>query len=301
MTIFQDYSAFFYAQQAAIKTMISHHEPQAFLVDEWRHHEGGGGRTCVLENGKVIEKGGVNFSDISAAALPKAATANRPHIQNQPFRATGVSVVIHPHNPYVPTSHFNVRLIQTLDQNDQTIWWIGGGFDLTPYYGFKEDCVLWHQAAKAACDAYGAELYPRFKKHCDEYFYLKHRGEARGIGGIFFDDFNELSFEDSLKFLNSVTEAYIKAYNEILTRRKNLTFSARERDFQCYRRGRYVEFNLIYDRGTLFGLQSGGRTESILMSLPSTVTWRYNWQPEPGSLEEKLYTEFLPVKNWINT
>lgn len=296
---FTDYSALFLQVQTDIKNMLSRHEAKEFMVDQWQHKENGGGRTCVLEAGQVIEKGGVNFSDITAQALPKSATAARPHIQNKPFRATGVSVVIHPQNPYVPTSHFNVRLIQTYDQKDQPVWWVGGGFDLTPYYGFVEDCMLWHQAAKSACEPYGAELYPRFKQWCDEYFYLKHRNEARGIGGIFFDDFNSLSLEQSLAFLQSVTQAYVKAYDMILAQRKAHDFGSREREFQLYRRGRYVEFNLIYDRGTIFGLQSGGRTESILMSLPANASWRYNWQPEPNSAEAQLYTEFLPAKTWI--
>jgi coproporphyrinogen III oxidase len=295
---FKDCSQFFQKIQNDIKTMLMRHEPKAFLIEEWQYPRGGGGRTCVLEGGSVIEKGGVNFSDITAESLPKSATANRPHIQNKPFRATGVSVVIHPQNPYAPTSHFNVRLIQTLDQNDKPIWWVGGGFDLTPYYGFVEDCVLWHKNARDACDLYGTDLYSRFKAWCDEYFYLKHRNEARGIGGIFFDDFNELTFEQSLAFLQSVTDAYIKSYDEVLARRKDLDFTKNEREFQLWRRGRYVEFNLIYDRGTLFGLQSGGRTESILMSLPSEVSWRYNWKPETGSAEAHLFTDFLPQKAW---
>jgi coproporphyrinogen III oxidase len=296
---FRDYSREFQNIQEDIKRIIARHEPQAFIVEDWQHAEGGGGRTCVIEKSQVIEKGGVNFSDITAAALPKSATAARPHIQNKPFRAMGVSVVMHPCNPYVPTSHFNVRLIQTLDQQDQPLWWVGGGFDLTPYYGFAEDCVLWHQAAKDACDPYGEDLYPRFKKWCDDYFCLKHRGEARGIGGIFFDDFNALSLEKSLEFLQRVARSYSNAYDTLLTRRKEISFGERERAFQLYRRGRYVEFNLVYDRGTLFGLQSGGRTESILMSLPPDVAWRYNWKPELNSAEARLYNEFLPIQDWI--
>lgn len=296
---FQDHSVFFRQIQDDIKNMVNRHESIAFIVEDWQHNETGGGRTCVLEAGTLMEKGGVNFSDIIAESLPPSATAHRPHIQNKPFRATGVSVVLHPHNPYVPTSHFNVRLIQTFDQQDQPIWWVGGGFDLTPYYGFEEDCIAWHQAAEAACSPYGKDLYPRFKKWCDEYFYIKHRKEARGIGGIFFDDFNALSLEESLAFLQSVTRAYIEAYETIIARRKTLSFTEAEREFQLYRRGRYVEFNLIYDRGTLFGLQSGGRAESILMSLPTLVSWRYNWTPQPGTREAQLYSDFLPPKKWI--
>lgn len=298
---FRDSTQFFLQVQNDIKAMINQYETREFLNENWDYQNKGGGRTCVLETGNTIEKGGVNFSDVLGDCLPSSATSHRPQIAGQPFRATGVSVVIHPYNPHIPTSHFNVRLFQTKNQEGKDLWWVGGGFDLTPYYGVKEDCILWHQLAKQACDRFDIQLYPRFKKWCDEYFYLKHRKEARGIGGIFFDDFNELSFEQSLEFLRAVTDAYIKAYGSIIAKHKNDTYTEQERAFQLYRRGRYVEFNLIYDRGTLFGLQSGGRTESILMSLPLEASWRYNWQPEPGSKEARLYTEFLPAQEWVKS
>lgn len=270
-----------------------------FLEDTWSHTDGGGGGiTRVLENGKIIEKAGVNFSHVFGASLPTAATLKRPELANSRFQALGVSLVIHPQNPYVPTSHANVRFIVVEKQDGSSHWWFGGGFDLTPYYGVIEDAVHWHQMAKAACDPFGDTVYPRFKKWCDEYFYLKHRQEPRGIGGLFFDDLNEWGFEQSFEFMRSVGDHYIKAYQPILSARKHHAFGERERNFQCYRRGRYVEFNLIYDRGTLFGLQSGGRTESILMSLPAVVNWKYNWKPEPGSAEEKLYKEFLVAREW---
>lgn len=286
---------FFETVQKEICTSIQAEEPKLkFLLDPWEKEGLGQGVSAVLEGGAVIEKGGVNFSQVSGKALPESATARNPEWANQPFRATGVSVVIHPRNPYAPTSHFNVRMIEVGEH-----WWVGGGFDLTPYYGFKEDCVLWHQCAKRACDHHNSGFYPQFKAACDTYFFLKHRSEARGIGGIFFDDLVFATKEAALAFLTSVTEAYLEAYTTILQRRKGLSFGERERAFQAYRRGRYVEFNLIYDRGTLFGLQSQGRTESILMSLPPQVEWHYNWQPEPDSPEAQLYAEFLPAKAWI--
>ena len=272
-----------------------------FHTDTWQHAQGGGGISRVLKNGAVIEQGGVNFSHVLGSKLPASASAQRPEIAGCAFEAMGVSIVIHPKNPYIPTSHFNVRLFFAKRPNGELItWWCGGGFDLTPYYGFKEDCVYWHQMTKAACDPFGTELYPRFKKACDEYFYLKHRQEARGIGGIFFDDFNALGLETSLAFLQSVGKNYATAYAEIIQRRKALIYGEQEREFQAYRRGRYVEFNLVYDRGTLFGLQSGGRTESILMSLPPLVRWGYQWAPESGTPEHKLYTDFLPARDWAN-
>ncbi len=270
-----------------------------FKVDPWQHEKGGGGITCVLEEGRVIEKGGVNFSHVFGPTLPTAATTRRPELANAPFEALGVSIVIHPRNPFVPTSHFNVRFIIVTRDNLPPLWWFGGGFDLTPYYGFEEDAKHWHAMAKAACDPFGEKVYADYKAWADRYFYLKHRNEARGIGGIFYDDLNEGGFEHCFAFMQSVGEHYLKAYLPIVAKRKHTAFGEAERAFQAYRRGRYVEFNLLYDRGTLFGLQSGGRTESILMSLPATVAWRYNWKPEPGSSEEKLYTEFLPVKEWV--
>jgi len=297
---FQDHAQFFLNIQERILAMLAQHDPKPFLMEDWDYQQGqGGGRSCVLEGGEVLEKAGVNYSHVSAAALPQSASSLRPHLSAQPFCATGVSVVIHPANPYVPTSHFNVRLLQTLTPQGEPLWWFGGGFDLTPFYPFTDDCVLWHEQAREACAPFGVQLYPRFKAWCDEYFYLKHRQEARGIGGIFFDDFNDLPFTESLKFIDAVAKAYIDAYAEILSRRKTHPYGARERAFQTFRRGRYVEFNLLYDRGTLFGLQSGGRTESILMSLPPEVSWHYNWQPEPGSPEALLYEQFLPARNWL--
>ncbi len=268
-----------------------------FQEDRWSRPEGGGGRSRVLTNGAVFEKAGVGFSHVSGKTLPPSATASRPDLAGKPFHAMGVSLVIHPRNPYVPTSHANVRLF-TAGEGEQAVWWFGGGFDLTPYYGFEEDAVHWHRTAKAACDPHGAELYPRFKKWCDDYFFIKHRGEPRGIGGLFFDDFNAPGFIDAFRFLRSVGDAFVPAYLPIVQKRKAAPFGERERDFQLYRRGRYVEFNLVQDRGTIFGLQSGGRTESILMSLPPLVAWRYDWKPEPGTPEARLYDVFLKPRDW---
>ena len=270
-----------------------------FIEDAWERPGGGGGRTRVLENGHVIEKGGVNFSHVHGDTLPPSATAARPELAGRSFEAMGVSLVIHPKNPYAPTSHANVRLFVAEKEGAEPVWWFGGGYDLTPYYGFEEDVVHWHQTAKNACAPFGDDIYPRFKKWCDEYFYLKHRDEARGVGGLFFDDFSEGGFEHAFAFMQAVGNSYLDAYLPILEKRKDTEYGERERDFQLYRRGRYVEFNLVFDRGTLFGLQSGGRTESILMSLPAEVRWRYDWHPEPGSAEEKLYTDFLPHKDWV--
>lgn len=271
---------------------------ETFFEDKWSHREGGGGITRVMASGAVMEKAGVNFSHVHGNQLPPAATAKRPELADSTFQALGVSVVMHPLNPYVPTSHFNVRFISVEKAGRDPIWWFGGGFDLTPYYGFTEDCVHWHQMAKDACAPFGEQVYPAYKKWCDEYFYLKHRNEPRGIGGLFFDDLSEWGFDRGFEFMRSVGDHYIKAYQPIVNRRKSHAYTERERDFQLYRRGRYVEYNLLYDRGTLFGLQSGGRTESILMSLPPHVTWRYDWKPEAGSPEAKLYDEFLIQKAW---
>jgi coproporphyrinogen III oxidase len=270
-----------------------------FELDAWTRESGGGGRTRVLADGDVFEQGGVNFSEVSGDSLPPSATAGRPELAGRSFRAMGVSLVIHPHNPYVPTSHANVRFFIAEKAGEDPVWWFGGGYDLTPFYPFEEDVLHWHRTAKAACEPFGAEVYPRFKQWCDEYFYLKHRGEARGVGGLFFDDLNEGGFERCFAFLQAVGNSYIDAYRPIVERRMHEAYGERERDFQLYRRGRYVEFNLVYDRGTLFGLQSGGRTESILMSLPPLVKWRYNWQPEPGSPEARLYEAFLPARDWV--
>ncbi|MEO8401790.1 MAG: oxygen-dependent coproporphyrinogen oxidase [Gammaproteobacteria bacterium] len=271
-----------------------------FIEDAWSYPQGGGGLTRVLTAGKIIEKGGVNFSHVYGKSLPTAATVKRPDLADCPFQALGVSVVIHPLNPFAPTTHANVRFLQVEKKDGNPHWWFGGGFDLTPYYGFTEDCVYWHTMAKAACEPYGSDVHPKLKKWCDEYFYLKHRNEPRGIGGLFFDDLHEWGFEKSFGFMRSVGDHFVKAYLPILSRRKSHPFGESERRFQCYRRGRYVEFNLLYDRGTLFGLQSGGRTESILMSLPPAVNWEYNWQPKPGSAEAKLYEEFLIAKDWVS-
>ncbi len=286
--------------QANICTTMEQLDGQGrFFSDPWSRAEGGGGVSCIMEQGLVFEKAGVNFSHVSGATLPSSATAHRPELAGRQFSALGVSVVMHPHNPYVPTSHANVRFFIAEKAGFPAIWWFGGGFDLTPYYGFAEDCTHWHRTAKAACDPFGADLYPRFKAWCDKYFYIKHRQEARGIGGLFFDDFNEQNFDSSFEFMQSVGNHYIKAYEPIVSIRKSHPYGEQEKQFQLYRRGRYVEFNLVYDRGTLFGLQSQGRTESILMSLPPEVHWRYNWQPLAGSPESVLYTDFLPARDWI--
>ena len=271
-----------------------------FREDAWEREQGGGGRTRVLENGATIEKAGVNFSHVLGKQLPPSASARRPQLAGRGFEAMGVSLIVHPHNPYVPTSHANLRFFVAAKEGEEPVWWFGGGFDLTPYYGFAEDAVHWHRTARAACDPFGADLYPRFKQWCDEYFYLGHRDEPRGIGGLFFDDFDEGGFAHSFAFIRSVGEAYLKAYLPIVQHRKETPYGERQRDFQLYRRGRYVEFNLVYDRGTLFGLQSGGRTESILVSLPPLVQWRYDWQPEPGSQEAELYEVFLKPRDWAD-
>jgi coproporphyrinogen III oxidase len=272
---------------------------QSFQEDEWQREQGGGGRSRVLSNGAVFEQAGVNFSQVYGAKLPASATAQRPELAGRSFQAMGVSLVIHPLNPYVPTSHANLRFFIAEKPDQEPVWWFGGGFDLTPYYGFEEDAIHWHRTAKAACDPFGEELYARYKDWCDNYFFLKHRNEPRGVGGLFFDDLNQWDFETCFAFLQSIGNHYLPAYLPIVKKRKAIPYGERERDFQLYRRGRYVEFNLVYDRGTLFGLQSGGRTESILMSLPPLVKWRYNWQPEPGSPEAKLYDVFLKPKAWV--
>ena len=272
-----------------------------FEEDSWQREGGGGGRTRVLANGAIIEKGGVNFSHVFGSKLPGSATAHRPELAGRNFQAMGVSLVIHPHNPYIPTSHANVRFFIAEKEGEDPVWWFGGGFDLTPYYGNKEDCRSWHQAAKDACDPFGADIYSRFKEWCDEYFHLKHRDEPRGVGGLFFDDLNELGFEQSFALMRSIGDAYAPAYCPIIAKRKDMEFGERQRDFQLHRRGRYVEFNLVYDRGTLFGLQSGGRTESILMSLPPEVRWGYDWKPEAGSEEAELYDTYLKPQNWLES
>ena len=270
-----------------------------FMEDSWERAEGGGGRSRVLTNGGVIEKGGVNFSHVHGNQLPASATAARPELAGRSFEAMGVSLVIHPHNPYVPTSHANVRFFIAEKDGEEPVWWFGGGYDLTPYYGNEDDCLHWHQTAKDACEPFGKDVYSKFKKWCDDYFFLKHRNEARGVGGLFFDDLNEPGFEQSFALMRAVGDSYTKAYCPIVEHRKNSEYGERERNFQLYRRGRYVEFNLVYDRGTLFGLQTGGRTESILMSLPPLVRWEYDWQPEAGSAEAELAEKFLPHREWV--
>lgn len=270
-----------------------------FAEDAWSREAGGGGRSRVLKGGGVFEQAGVNFSHVHGDALPASATAHRPELAGRRFEAMGVSLVIHPSNPHVPTSHANVRFFIAEKDGEAPVWWFGGGFDLTPYYPQEEDAVHWHTVARDLCAPFGGEVYPRYKKWCDEYFHLKHRNEARGIGGLFFDDLNEWGFDKSFAFTRAVGDGYLDAYLPIVARRKEQAWGDRERQFQLYRRGRYVEFNLVWDRGTLFGLQSGGRTESILMSMPPLVRWEYGYQPEPGSPEARLYTDFLPPRDWV--
>jgi len=270
-----------------------------FREDSWSRDEGGGGRSRVLEGGTVFEKAGINFSHVFGTTLPPSATAVRPELAGRSFQAMGVSLVIHPHNPYVPTSHANVRFFIAEKAGAEPVWWFGGGFDLTPYYGFREDAVHWHKLAKEACTPFGDDVYPRYKQWCDDYFHLKHRDEPRGIGGLFFDDLNAGGFEKCCAFMISVGNHYLPAYLPIVERRKDIDYGEREKEFQRYRRGRYVEFNLVYDRGTLFGLQSGGRTEAILMSLPPEVSWRYDWHPEAGTAEAELYEVFLRPTDWL--
>jgi coproporphyrinogen III oxidase len=271
---------------------------ETFAEDLWDHVSGGGGRTRVICNGDVFEKGGVNFSHVRGAQLPKAATVQRPELAGRSFQALGVSLVLHPLNPFVPTTHANVRFIVAEAPDQSPIWWFGGGFDLTPYYGFEEDCRHWHAVARQACAPFGDNVYAKYKKWCDDYFYLPHRQEARGIGGLFFDDLNEWEFDQCFAFLRHVGDHFLPAYTPIVERRKHHPYEESHREFQLYRRGRYVEFNLIYDRGTLFGLQSNGRTESILMSLPPYAAWHYNFAPEPGSPEAQLCDKFLIPQDW---
>ena len=276
----------------------------SFTEDAWERpttggNLAGGGRTRVLRDGAVFEQAGINFSHVTGTRLPPSATAQRPELAGRGFEATGVSLVAHPRNPYVPTSHANVRFFIAASERAEPIWWFGGGFDLTPYYGFEDDCIHWHRTARAACEPFGADAHPRFKQWCDDYFFIKHRNEPRGIGGLFFDDINEWGFERCFAFLRSVGDHYLPAYLPIVERRRALAYGGREREFQLYRRGRYVEFNLVYDRGTLFGLQSGGRTESILMSLPPQVRFEYGWRPQPGSPEARLYDYFLKPRDWL--
>lgn len=285
--------------QQSITTALEQQENNLkFKVDAWTREQGGGGRSCILQNGNVFESAGINFSHVFGSGLPASATAHRPELAGRSFQAMGVSLVIHPNNPYVPTSHANVRFFIAEKPGEEPVWWFGGGFDLTPYYAFEEDVLHWHQQAKQACAPFGKDVHAKYKKWCDEYFHLKHRNEPRGVGGLFFDDLNEWGFEKSFGFMQSVGDHYLPAYLPIVNKRKDIAYGERERDFQLYRRGRYVEFNLVYDRGTLFGLQSGGRTESILMSMPPLVKWRYDWQPEAGTPEAELYEKYLVKRDW---
>lgn len=272
---------------------------KSFAEDAWDREGGGGGRSMVLKDGGVFEQAGVNFSHVFGTKLPPSATKSRPELAGQGFQAVGVSLVLHPHNPYVPTTHANFRFFIAGNQTDSPTWWFGGGYDLTPYYPFKEDVIDWHRTARSACDVLDNNAYRRYKKWCDDYFYLPHRNETRGVGGLFFDDLNEPDFDTCLEFVQSVGNSFMKAYAPIVQRRRKHPFGERQREFQLYRRGRYVEFNLLYDRGTVFGLQSGGRTESILMSLPPRVRWEYSWQPAPDSAEAQLFDEFLKPRDWL--
>ncbi len=293
-----DIKKFLLSLQDSICQSLTDLDPSfSFKEDSWQHSNGGGGKTRAGCGGDIFEKAGVNFSHVFGTSLPPAASANRPELAGKPFQALGVSLVVHPNNPFIPTSHANFRFFSTDEENPT--WWFGGGYDLTPYYGFAEDCQHWHQSAKDACSIGGEHIYPHFKSWCDEYFYLPHRDEARGIGGLFFDDWNEGGFDKSFELLKNIGNSYLKAYMPIVEKRKDHEFNEQHKEFQKYRRGRYVEFNLIYDRGTIFGLQSKGRTESILMSLPPEVSWTYNYQPKTASLEAELYEKFLPVRDWL--
>ncbi|MEX2496169.1 MAG: oxygen-dependent coproporphyrinogen oxidase [Woeseia sp.] len=286
--------------QQQIVTAIGNADGQRrFVRDRWQRDGGGGGETFVLTDGSVFERAGVGFSHVFGTELPPSATRLRPELAGRGFQAIGVSLVLHARNPHVPAAHANFRFFSAEKSDSAPVWWFGGGLDLTPYYPVHEDVLHWHRHAREACQAYGENLYEKYKIACDEYFYLPHRGETRGVGGLFFDDLNESGFARSFAFTRSVAEKFLPAYLPIVEARKNEPYDQREREFQLYRRGRYVEFNLIYDRGTLFGLQSGGRTESILMSLPPLARWAYNWQPEPGSAEERLYRDYLRPRDWL--
>ncbi|HZV63311.1 MAG TPA: oxygen-dependent coproporphyrinogen oxidase [Telluria sp.] len=287
--------------QARIVLALEQADGTPFARDEWQRPEGGGGIARLIEDGTVFERGGVNFSHVTGASLPPSAAANRPELAGRAWEAMGVSLVLHPRNPYAPTVHMNVRFFTATAEGQQPVWWFGGGMDLTPYYGFEDDARHFHQACHDALAPFGDALHTRFKRWCDDYFYLKHRKEPRGVGGIFFDDFNAAGFDASYAMTQRVGDSFLDAYLPILARRKDTPYGERERDFQAYRRGRYVEFNLVWDRGTLFGLQSGGRTEAILMSMPPIVKWRYDWKPEPGSAEARLTTDFLVQRDWLAT
>jgi len=292
-------TAYFTGLQQRIVARLEAIDGRAFRRDEWERPEGGRGISCILEEGNVFERGGVNFSHVMGERLPPSASASRPQLAGRRFEVMGVSLVLHPRNPYAPTVHMNVRMFAALGDDADDVWWFGGGTDMTPYYGFDEDAIHFHRTCRDALQPFGDDLYPRFKSWCDKYFFLKHRNEPRGIGGVFFDDVNDAGFAQCFAMTKSVGDHFLPAYEPILLRRKDTSFGERERDFQAYRRGRYVEFNLVYDRGTLFGLQSNGRTEAILMSLPPIVKWRYDWTPEAGSPEATLYDHFLTARDWL--
>jgi coproporphyrinogen III oxidase len=289
---------YFTGLQTRIVAGLNTVEQKPFRRDAWQRPEGGDGISCLVEEGTVLERGGVNFSHVAGERLPPSATAHRPELGGRGFEVMGVSLVLHPRNPYAPTVHMNVRCFVARPAGREPVCWFGGGMDLTPYYGDEDDARHFHRTCRDALAPFGPALYPRFKRWCDEYFFLKHRNEPRGVGGVFFDDFAELGFERSFAMTRAVGDAFVPAYLPIVQRRRDTPFGERERDFQCYRRGRYVEFNLVFDRGTHFGLQSGGRTESILMSMPPVVTWRYDWRPEPGTPEARLTTDFLRPRDW---
>jgi coproporphyrinogen III oxidase len=284
--------------QANIVLRLGELDGKEFMRDEWKRPQGGGGVSCILEEGKLFERAGVGFSHVHGQGLPASASAARPELAGRSFQAMGVSLVLHPRNPYVPTVHMNVRCFMAEKAGAAPVWWFGGGMDLTPYYGYEEDAVHFHRTCRQSLEAFGRERHPRYKRWCDEYFFVRHRNEPRGIGGIFFDDVNDADFDTCFALMRSVGEHFLPAYVPIVERRRNDEYGERERDFQAYRRGRYVEFNLVYDRGTLFGLQSGGRAESILMSMPPLVRWRYDWAPVPNTPEARLYTDFLVAKDW---
>ena len=290
---------YFLALQNKITEKLQEQETVSFIEDKWKREEGGGGQSRILENGDIFEKAGINFSDVQGKHLPASATNKRPNLENASFRAMGISLVFHPRNPFVPTCHMNLRFFSVMKDEEEITWWFGGGYDLTPYYGFEEDAIHWHRTAHEACEPFGQSIYPDFKKACDRYFYLPHRNEPRGIGGIFFDDYNKVDFQHSFALTQSVGNSFLPAYMPIVEKRKNTPFNDSHKKFQHYRRGRYVEFNLVYDRGTLFGLQSNGRTESILMSLPPQVNWTYHYKPDSNSEEALLYQNFLIEKDWL--
>ncbi len=293
--------AYFLDVQSRIVAGLEAADGQTFRRDEWKRESGGGGLSCLIEDGNVFERAGVLFSHVTGNHLPPSASASRPELAGRGFEAMGVSLVLHPRNPYVPTVHLNVRMFAALKAGEPAVWWFGGGMDLTPYYGFEDDARHFHATCRDALAPFGANRYPEYKGWCDRYFFLKHRNEPRGIGGIFYDDLSAPDFASCFALTRNVGDAFLPAYLPIVERRRDLPFGERERDFQAYRRGRYVEFNLVFDRGTLFGLQSGGRTESILLSMPPVVRWRYDWHPAPGSPEALLHSDFLTARDWLGS